>query len=265
MAFFNIINLAYLVAGLGLSYILYEISLRKNRALYSLIKNVKKKKQIPIFLETDKASYLKFVDRVFKNIGVTTEKELVVIPKSSAKPCLNLGGIVIAHGDVYKSVTVPTDLIKFVKELKDGKFGEKWSNEEIAKFFQEIEHVNAEKLKDYLKQFDGKKKIKKINEDGEKVGINVSPMMSQKFKIYMAMPSVVKDFIYTGINRVSLHDMLREMVYQRELEKMGSRNWIMYAIAILIVLLGVYFLLKSPAITQTLVSVVSKSPSRVAP
>jgi amino acid permease len=93
-----------------------------------------------------------------------------------------------------------------------------------------------------------------------------SVIEKKKYDVFVDMSSVVKDFIYTGINRTTIHAMLRELVYQRELEKFGQRNWMMIAIAIFIILIGLGFAIKwifsTEGIIQTLTGV---GPARVAP
>jgi len=101
------------------------------------------------------------------------------------------------------------------------------------------------------------------------VGIPASEVDRQKYDVFVGMSSVVKDFVYTGINRVSIHDMIREMVYQRELEKLGAgRKWIEIAIAIFIILIAAVFAIRLlsglPGIMQTLTGLIP-GPDRIAP
>ena len=74
--------------------------------------------------------------------------------------------------------------------------------------------------------------------------VPINPIDKQKYDVYVSLPSVVKDFIYTGLNRTSIHAMLRELVFQRELEKMGKRDWVKIAIAIFLILLGIGFAIR---------------------
>ena len=250
-----ITNILFLLVGLGVGYFLYDILLRKNKGLYAIISSVKKKRMIA-FLETDKSIYVKPIEKLYKNLGVTKQREVIILPKSSVKPCMGLG-IPIAHGDLYKSVTTPQEVRQFVSERKkDG-----WKDEDIAQFFQEIETIPGNKLKNVYKQMKEGKDL-----DGNEIDVNKIEKM--KFDIYNNMDSVVKDFIYTGLNRVSIHDMLREIIYQRELEKMGKRNWIMIAVAIMIIIiaigLGVRFIFSTPGITNMVTSAISSTP-RIAP
>jgi len=250
-----ITNILFLLVGLGIGYFLYDTLLKRNKGLYTIISSVKKKKMVA-FLETDKSVYIKPIEKIYKNLGVTKQREIVILPKSSVKPCMGLG-IQIAHGDLYKSVTTPQEVRQFVEERKkDG-----WKDEDIAQFFQEIETIPGNKLKTIYKQMKEGKDL-----SGKKIDVNEIEKM--KFDIYKNMDSVVKDFIYTGLNRVSIHDMLREIVYQRELENIGKRNWIMIAVAIMIIIiaigLGVRFIFSTPGITNMVTSAISSTP-RIAP
>jgi len=245
--------------GLGLGYLLNEILLRRNKKIYPLIDAIKKRKLIA-FLETDKAVYFRVIPKTYKNLGITKEKELIILPKSSVKPCVNLGGLLIARGDLYKSACVPQEVRKFISErLSDG-----WSEEDIAKFFEEIETIPSEQLKARYKALKDSKYYPESVESGNPTP--VSKVDKQKYDIYVSLPSVVKDFIYTGLNRTSIHAMLRELVFQRELEKMGQRNWVKIAIAIFLVLLGIGFLIRfigsTPAITSFFKP---QMPARIAP
>ena len=242
-------ELIFLLVGLGVGYVIYDISLFMNRKyLRVLIKTIRKKKPIAL-LETDKAIYIKPIEKVYRNLGLTKDKEVIVMPKSSMKPVMNFGGIPIVHGDLYKSVTTPQEVRKFIDErLRDG-----WKDEDIADFLQEIETNKPEEVK---------KKYKKLKEEGK------SKIDKQKYDIYVNLPSVIKDYIYTGLNRVSIHDMIREMVYQRELEKLGKRNWITIAVAIMIIVLavaiGLNFVLSTPGITNAITHGISTAP-QIAP
>lgn len=277
-----VLQYIFLVVGLGFGYVISEVMLRKNKALYKFTTAMKKKKFIA-FLETDKAIYGRIIKKIYRNLAITEQKEIIILPKSSPKPCVNLGGAMIVHGDLYKSVAVPQEVRKFIHERKK----EGWKEEDIAQFLEEIETTPPEVLKPLLHKlkFWKKKKVgdnKTSQGDKEETPIdlgsnpappnlpNVPPVTrvsKRKYDVYMSLPSVVKDFIYTGLNRVSIHTMLRELVYQRDLEKWGQRNWLMIGIAIMIILLGVGFAIRfifgTPGIAETIGEMVGVS--RVAP
>ncbi|RKZ28640.1 hypothetical protein DRQ26_00705 [bacterium] len=287
-----IFNLIYLIVGVGIGYVLTEYVIdKKTKSVRMFLKCIKKK--IPIaFLETDKATYFRPIEKIYKSLGIYREgnsKQVVIFPKSSLKPCLNLGGVPIVHGDLYKSAAVPTEVVRFINErLNAG-----WKDEDIAQFFQEIESIPSNKLKEIYKNLKdmfalskskNKKDLQEIKQKiigkGEEIQ-PVSKIDAEKYDVYMGMSSVVKDFIYTGLNRVSIHDMLRELVYQRELERLGKKNWILIAITIFIILIAVAmflrFIFSTPALshfilgsgtaktTTTTTSVLTTIPSRVAP
>jgi len=263
----------------------------KNKQLTRFINALKKRKPI-IFMETDKGVFWDTIEKFYRNLGVTSGKELVIVPRSSTKPVLNLTGGIIAHGDLYKAVTVPQEVRLFIfNQLQAG-----WSQEEIAHFIEEIETKPPEQIKEYLEELvDGKNHLedKTVNNPAvmlenirtkaeenkplsrldrlalafhaHKQATKIEP--ETELKVYNYLPSVVKDFIYTGLNRVTIHDMLHELVYQRELEKMGGRNWIAIAIAIVLIIIGVgiglRFILGTPAVSNLLSGLIQ--PARIAP
>lgn len=270
----DIITIAAAIAGAGSVFIFNEISKRKNKALFKLIDAIKKKHLIA-FLETDKSVYFRPITKTYKNIGITDKKEIIILTKDSPKPCMDLGGIMIAHGDLYRGITIPAEVRKFAQEkLVDG-----WKSEDIGRFLQEIEQTPAEVLKEYYKKMKKTRVIpgteKIITEKGENgkstekvIAIPASEVDMQKYDTFICMPSVVKDFIYTGINRVSIHDMIRELVYQRELEKFGQRNWIVIAVAIFLILIAIGFAIRlisgSPGIMEAISGAIG-APARIAP
>lgn len=260
----DIFSIIYLVVGIGSGYIISEVMLRKNKALYTL-SNALKKKKFVAFLETDKAIYCRIIQKIYRNLAITKQKEIIILPKSSPKPCVNLGGAMIIHGDLYKSVAVPQELRKFIRARKK----EGWKEEDIAQFLEEVETTSPNTLKQlYLKLKEGKKpEAMPESEAGSNPAVPTNSIDKRKYDVYINLPSVVKDFIYTGLNRVSIHAMLRELVYQRELEKMGKHNWLMIAIAIMVILLGVGFAIRFIFSSPGVLEVVSKvvSPPRIAP
>lgn len=226
------ISIIYFIVGFAGAYILNEISLRKNKGLYSLIQAVKKKGTFAI-LETDKSAYVRTISNSFKNLAVTPEKEIIIMTKSSPKPIVNMGGVQVIHGDLYKSVSVPQEVRKFITDME----AKNWRPEDIAKFMEEIEQTPAEFLTQTYKSL-----YQSENYPGTETRISMTD--KQKYNIYLGMSSVVKDFIYTGLNRTTIHSMMRELVYQRELEKGTQRNWIMIAIAVMIILIALGFAIR---------------------
>ena len=293
----NIITIAVGALCIFLGYFIDRITFLKNKQLARFVTALKKRKPI-IFLETDKGVFWDTIEKFYRNLGVTSGKELVIVPRSSTKPVLNLTGGMIAHGDLYKAVTVPQELRMFIfNQLNAG-----WSQEDIAHFIEEIETKPPEAIKEYLEELiDGKNHLEKGNPEDIKTLNNPAVMLDEirkkaeenkpltrldrlalafhshkqatkiepetELKIYINLPSIVKDFIYTGLNRVTIHDMLHELVYQRELEKMGGRNWIAIAIAIVLIIIGIgigaRFILGTPAVANMFSNLVQ--PARIAP
>lgn len=239
----------FLAVGVGFTYIITEIIARRNKFLFQFIKAIRKKKTI-VFLETDKAIFWDTIEKFYKNLGLTKNKDVIILPKSSVKPVMNLGASFV-HGDLYKSVTTPKEVRELIADLtKDG-----WADEEIAKFLEEVETTPADQLHEYYKSLIAGKNPKNpsvaLTEDELK---EQKEKITKRYNIYRNLSSVIKDFIYTGLNRVTVLSMIRELVYQRELEKMGSREWVKWALAIFLILVGVgfavRFIISSPNIPQ---------------
>jgi hypothetical protein len=295
----DLITVAVLIAGFGLGYVIDEMSLRRNKGAFNFIQQCIRKKKMGAFLETDKGSYFTPIEKIYKNIGITTARELIILPRSAVKPCLNMGGIPLVHGDLYKSVVTPQEFRLFVEKMTKE---ENWTSEEIAKFMEEIESTPPEQLNHRYKMLSkagellSKKKGKFDAYTGNKANPGTNPETNletdlkekattdpvalwalqykdnpkefKKWNIYINLPTTIKDFIYTGLNRVSIHAMLRELVYQRDLEKMGQRNWLQIAIAFIIIAVGVGFAIRfifsTPGLLNTLTALAQPA-SQIAP
>lgn len=256
-------NVIYFVVGVGGCFLFTEIWARRRKHLHKVIKALKKK-QFVALLETDKAIYFRVIKKVYRNLAITEQKEIIVLPKSSPKPCINIGGGMLVHADLYKSVAVPQEIRQFIHDRKK----EGWKEEDIAEFLEEVETTPPSMLKKRffdLKFPKLKKKEKTEVPKPSNPNLDIDKIDKRKFDVYINLPSVVKDFIYTGLNRVSIHAMLREIVYQRELEKIGKRNWLAIAIAIMIILLGVGFGIRFILGTPGVMESITKGVSRIAP
>lgn len=226
-----LMNIVYGFVGLGVGYYLKGMLTSRIMGIKT-IETAVKKKQFLVFLETPTGTILRRIVLLDQNIGITENKEVVIIPAGTVKPCAQLRGINIAHGDLYRAVTVPGDLIKLKDELvKNG-----WTTDNIGSFFKLIEEIPQANIK---------KKLDEIEINIENRGDEFKP-----FNVYTSMSSVVKDFVYTGLNRTSIHEMLRNLVAKRDLENLNKKDWVTIAIAVTIVLvgLGVLFKFIAPAI-----------------
>ena len=267
-----IIKIVFLVVGIGVGYILYSILLMRNKGLALMTKAVKSKSPI-IFLETPTGVYLRRVVKTFQNIAITNNKEIVIMTGSSLKNCFELA-IPVSHGDLYRSITIPQELRITIQQLKD----KGWTEKQIGEFLEDVAVLSEEQLQhkyevlqnpeyydqlierakatkkqieDKLKEEKDEKKLGEMKqaiseidnliEDAKikKENIKTLDFKKEQYKVYLGLPSVVKDFIYTGLNRVSIFSMLKNLVDQRELEKMGQRNWIMLAMAFLIICIAI--------------------------
>ena len=223
------------VGGLGFGYILSQF---KTRKAIRLINDACRKGKDVVFLETKDGMYVRIIEKAVKNLAITNEKEVVIVTPNSMKYCPQLG-VKIAFGDLYKSVTTPTELLKVINNLKlDG-----WKEDEIAEFFEEIERENDSTLKETYKLYKKLKGIPFKKENGE-VLVKKDKTAQKKYDVYITLDSVVKDFLRTGLNRVTIHDMVRELVFQRELERIGQRDWIKIALAIFIILIALGITMK---------------------
>ena len=232
-----LVNIAFCVVGALFGYIAYDMKLRKRKGLQYLVSAVLKNRPI-VFLETKTTTYIQPIIKTFHNIGITENKELVIIPPATLKVCPTLR-VQIGHGDLYRSILVPSEVPKF-RDMLAKEQG--WSNDEIADFFENIMTIPKSDLKATL----DKEELK--NTLG--VAVKDSKKKDTKYDVYKLVPSTVQDFIYSGLNRVSIFDMLKNLVDQRELEKLGQKNWFAIAMAIFILLmgLGVLVSLVMPAI-----------------
>ncbi len=238
-----ITSLALALVGLGGGYIIRGLLNSKYKGLSMIEKAVKKKNSI-IFLETPTTSFVRPIVKMFQNIGITDQKEIIIFSPGSLKTCANLG-IMVAHGDLYRSMAVPLDVPKTKLELGDMGL----SDDEIAELLEIIQKTPKSKLK-------GKLEKEEIKDEKSKEKVT-------KYNIYLGLSSVVKDFVYTGLNRVSIQDMLRNLVAQRELENMGKNQWINNAIAIFIVAIGIAFAIKFawPVLMGATASATSAAPT----
>jgi len=249
----NLISVGIGAGAFVLGYFFYEFNLRKNPSLWTIISAVKKKR-ILAMLETDKAVFPEHIVKVYKSIGITPKKDLIIFTRGSPKMLYGTP-IQVVHADIYKSITVPQELRKLVKRLEN----KGWKAEDIGQFFEEVEKTPADVLEKVYKEIKATGKKTVIDEEGNVVERDASEIEKQKYDVFIGMSSVVKDFIYTGINRTTIKSMLREMVYQRELEKIGRWNILYVAIAVLLILIGLGFFL--PKVLPYLSQAVPKPPA----
>lgn len=221
-----LVNIVFCVVGALFGYLAYDMKIRKRKGLRSLISAVNKNRPI-IFLETKTTTYVQSIIKTFHNIGITENKELVIIPPSTLKICPSLR-VQVGHGDLYRSILVPSEVPKF-RDMLAKEHG--WSNDEIADFFEKIMTIPSSDLKKMLDNDEVKNTLDVTVKDLKK--------KQTKYDIYKLVPSTVQDFIYTGLNRVSIFDMLKNLVDQRELDKLGQKNWVAIAIAFFVILMGI--------------------------
>lgn len=229
-------HIAALLLGMGLGYFLYGVFLSRNRALWEFIQSAKKGADV-IFLETQNTVFMKPVNKYYKDVALMKDGSAVIVPKNTRKIWNNFPNIGIVHGDFYKAVGTPDEFRKLIYDLK---VLQGWNNDDIATFFEEIEHIKSEYLKEKYKYMKENKKVP-IGKDanGNVIESPASEVEQKKYDIYMALPSVITEYIYTGINRTSVHAMLDVLTRQREHEKkLEQKQWIQIGFAVLLILIG---------------------------
>ena len=284
--------------GLVFGYYLKGMLIKRNKNIANFLNALKKKEPLA-FLETDTSIYWRPIRHNYQNIGVTDKKEILIMPKNTFKPCMNLGGIPIAHGDLYKGITTTQDLRKFIKERKIAG----WNEEDIAVFLQEIEAFSPERftdlqenreletrnrLEDLKNWFKGKKDTvenndlieiqkrigteRKDKKEYEKQKAKLEKKLNrivESLKVYDTLSAQVKDYIYTGINRASINMMMRALVMERDLMSKKTVKWVTIAVAILIAVIGIAIglkmLLGNPQVMDSLGQIAGGGASRISP
>lgn len=226
----------FVLLGAGFFWLYEQFQIRRNKAFFALQQAVKKK-QAYGFLETSTGSYFRTLTKIRNNIGITPQKEVIILPEGSLKPVMNMGGQIF-HADLYKSIATNQEFRKFLEERTN----DKWTEEDVAKFLQEVEQTPANILSEFFKKLKTDPYYPNTNPVDQ---AKITKVDRQKFQIFKSLSSEVKNFIYTGINRTSIHSMLKELVYQRELENVGKRNWIAIAIAAFIIVMIIVFALNT--------------------
>ena len=226
-------ELIYAVVGLGAGYITRGMMLSKNRGLAQIMQAVKNKNMV-VFLESKNSLVVKQIVKKFQSIGITAEKEIVILPESSLKFCSNLG-MRVAFGDWHRAVTVPSELA----QLRESWNAKGLSNEELGWLISQIHDKTGDKLKESLES--KKLELKTLVADG-KGGTKEETKNETLYDVYKNLSFSVKDFIFTGMNQTTIVAEQRNLVAQRELEKIGKSNLWTWGIVIfmIIVALGLF-------------------------
>lgn len=244
--------------------------------LNELIQAIQKRKEI-IFLESEGAVNFRIIDRSHQNIAFTKEHDIIVLTENSLKACANLNGVKIGHGDLYRSVVVPTDFSKFTEHLKESGL----TDTQITEIYTSIMNKNITQLtKQKQKDIDTAKNalIKKypeeeyIPKDNENIPYDVfilnhlakkqeTLLSSITLNTFKSMSSVVKNFIQTGVNRVSLHSMMEAQTAIDNFKKAGQRDWyqILLGIGILALMVGLAFSFAGPFIPDMISAATASS------
>ena len=226
-------EIIYGVVGLGIGFVINGMMLSKNKGLAQIIQAAKKKNML-VFLESKNSLVVRQVVKKFQSIGITSEKEIVILPESSLKYCTNLG-MRVAFGDWHRAVTVPTELIQFKEDWKDKGL----SDEELGWLISEIHDKSGSDLEESLS---AKKLELKKTLSNNKGGTKEKTENETLYDVYKGLSFAVKDFIFTGMNQTTIVAEHRNLVAQRELENMGKSNLWTWGIVIflIIVALGLF-------------------------
>lgn len=291
LIFFGILTAVSFVFGMATRYAWEFFRMRQLGDAKLFIKSLRKRQMI-IFLESEGRGVFRTIVTAYQNIGVTNNRELVILPEGSVKPCLNLNASQIMHGDLYRSLAVPTEFLTVLHNLRDNGLNDK----EITDIFYKIMNFNEKQLKenetnslnDFIKNvnFDtyNKTQIKadpeyaKLSDDKkteqheayvtEQIGLfeKVNPDV-RAVKVYRAMPSVVKNFLQTGVNRVSLEMMLSNKMLQEAFKNAGRGTTIQVLVGvglmILLIFLGLKFGLPAISDFMSAGSSLASIPARV--
>lgn len=222
-------EIIFTIVGFGAGHIFHGMMLSKNRGLAQIIQAAKKKNML-VFLESKNSMVVRQVVKKFQSIGITSEKEIVILPESSLKVCTNLG-MRVAFGDWHRAVTVPSELVKFRAEWKDKGL----SDEELGWLVSEIHDKSGSALK---KSLEDKKLELNTTLDSGKGGTEEKTENKTLYNVYEGLSFAVKDFIFTGMNQTTIVAEHRNLVAQRELEKMGKSNLWTWGIVIFLIIVG---------------------------
>ena len=252
---------------------------RTNRfgKLNDLINAIQKRQEI-IFLESEGAVNFRIIDRSHQNLAFTKEHDVIVLTENSLKACANLNGVKIGHGDLYRSVVVPTDFSKFTEELKESGLTET----QITDVYTEIMNKNIGQLTEQ-KQKDIEAATAGLIKKYPKKNYNPKDHNNMPYKTFIleylakeqkdvfsaitldtfkAMSSVVKNFIQTGVNRVSLHSMMEAQTAIDNFKRAGQRDWfsILLGVGVLALLIGLAFSFAGPFIPNMISAAAASSP-----
>lgn len=109
-----------------------------------------------------------------------------------------------------------------------------------------------------------KRRLKRKNEQ------ELGDVELSKLDVYLALPSDVRNYLVTGLNRVTIKSMLDNLTAQKDLEKVGKTDWVMIATAAVMACLGLAILIKFgagalPDVANAFNSVNQVPPQRIAP
>ena len=245
--------------------------------LNELINAIQKRKEI-IFLESEGAVNFRIIDRSHQNIAFTKEHDIIVLTENSLKACANLNGVKIGHGDLYRSVVVPTDFSKFTEHLKESGLTDTQITEIYTSIMDKnITQLTKQKQKDIniaktalIEKYPEEEYILKDNDNipydvfilnhlAKKQEALLSSITLNTFK---SMSSVVKNFIQTGVNRVSLHSMMEAQTAIDNFKKAGQKDWysILIGIGILALMIGLAFSFAGPFIPDMISAATTTNP-----
>ena len=273
------------VFGMGIGIIVFWLynkgRLNRFGNLKELVEAIQKRKEI-IFLESEGAVNFRIIDRSHQNLAFTKAHDIIVLTENSLKACTNLNGVKIGHGDLYRSVVVPTDFSKFTEELKETGMPET----QITEIYTEIMNKNIDQLtkqnqkdlanaKAELEATYPEKNYKPKDHNNKTYEVFILELLTKEhvemfstitLDTFKSMSAVVKNFIQTGVNRVSLYSMMEAQTAIDNFKRAGQRDWyqILLGIGVLALLVGLALSLAGPFIPDMISAAAASNPGPAA-
>jgi len=210
------------------------------------IMSAKKKGQPVLFLETPNSYLMRTVTAQEDNLIFTKERDIIPITPGTQKPCAQLGGVSIVHGDFYGAMTYPTDLYHYIEHLKrEGK-----DADEIAEIIDKIANADASTI------------------DKELIPVELkSDSIKYSFFKPVSFDSI-RNFLNTGFNRTLQKRQMQLLLREDNILKKlfgGGRNWIQIAIAIVIIAIGIGIFLQFASSSGFLDAIIPSSAPAILP
>lgn len=229
-------------AGFGLQEVIKIMQERGALKGLKMIKEARKKGKKIFICETKNAFWVSQEKESFQNLSITEDKSIIVVAPNSVKPVYGLGGVMLGVADLYRACTIPQELRQTIVFLKLIGLDDKDISEYLSIIHGKKTSIEGntaeEKAENFLKQ-----KIDELIKNSEGKKKEILQMIKEKPEIYLATPSTIVEFLQTGLNRVTFKMQVKQIIDEKLLEKIGRRDWLSIAIAVFIILIGIWFVL----------------------